>query len=186
MLWWWWWLWEAGEGCSEWEGDKEQQAQQHQCRNKHRLLFSSSCSPGAWPSSHGSWELPYALVLGDNLRIEEVGPLTETLTLFLFLLICHYGEIFSFSGKCASYLRKYMDIGQPHWCGHCDLGKQSKKHWLLEHRSTLLTHATGVPMKPCNSILVSRVFRVRGHSLVSSKTVSYQYNLQDVAENCSR
>lgn len=45
----------------------------------------------------------------------------------LFLLICHYGEIFLFSGKCVSCLRTYVDIGQPHWCGHCDLGKQSKK-----------------------------------------------------------
>lgn len=65
-------------------------------------------------------------------------------------------------------------------------GRKAKKHWLLETYSTLPTHPTGVPMNPCNSVLVSRVFRVRECSLVSSKTVIYQYNFQYTAEKCNR
>lgn len=70
----------------------------------------------------------------------------------IILCFCSYSfdcmGKFSYSQEKVSYLRMYMDIGQLHWCGHWDLGKQS---------------------------------RVRECSLVSSKTVSYQHNLQYIA-----
>lgn len=167
MLWWCWWLWAVRGGCSEWEGDKEQQAQQHQSRTEHRLLFPSSCSTGAWPCSHESWDLPYVLVLGDISALQRLAHWLRHNFVFLFLLICHYREIILFSGKCVSCLRKYVDIGQPHWCGHCDLGKQSEKTLASGGLFCLAHHTTGVPRNPCNSILVSRIFRVRECSLVS-------------------
>lgn len=168
-----------------------------------KVIKSSRHSSNNAGTSTGSDSLPHVLLVHDPAHMgPENSPVTgcvETISalqrlahwprynfVFLFLVICDYGEILLFSGKCVFCLRKYVAIGQPHWCSHCDLGKENKKHWLLEHYSTLPTHTTGVPMNAWNSILESRVFRMRECSLVSSKTVNYQYNLQYVAENCNR
>lgn len=120
---WWWWL------CAVLIG---------------KVIKSSRHSSTNAGTSTGSCSLPHVLLVHDPAHMgPESSPVTgclETISalqrlahwprynfVFLFLLICDYGEILLFSGKCVFCLRNYMAIGQPHWCSHCDLGKESKK-----------------------------------------------------------